>query len=115
MSEETTERLDSGDSFEARVLRELAAIKGGLSAVASRLTKLEDKVGELDSRITALERRVEALEEKVDMRLRETRPIWETVLELLRVMDGKFDVHAHDMLQMRGEINVIKKHLPPAA
>ncbi len=51
MSEETTERLNSGDSFEARVLRALAAIKGGLSARRQPLDRsLEDKVGELDSR-----------------------------------------------------------------
>ena len=94
MSEETTERLNDGDSFEARVLSELAALREGMMALNGR---------------------VSILEEKVDARLRETRPIWESVLERLKMMDAKFDVFAHEMLEMRAEINVIKKRVPPAA
>ena len=101
MSEDTTERLNNdGGSFETRVLTALAAINSRLDS--------------MDSRLTALERKVDALEEKVDARLRETRPIWEAVLERLKVMDAKFDVFAHDMLEMRAEIVLLKKHLPAA-
>ena len=101
MSEETTNRLNSGDSFEGRVLSELAALREGM--------------GRLDSRLSSLEGKVDALEEKVDARLRETRPIWEAVLERLKAVDAKFDVFAHDMLELRAENNLIKKRLPPAA
>lgn len=94
MSNEQTERLNDGGSFESRVLSELAALRDGMSG---------------------LDRRLSSLEEKVDARLRETRPIWEAVLERLKVMDAKFDAFAHDMYEMRAEIILLKKRQPPAA
>jgi predicted nuclease with TOPRIM domain len=122
MSEETTERLNGGDSFETRVLTALAAINGRLdsmdsrlTAIDARLTVLEEKVSSIDARLTVVEQKVDALEEKVDARLREARPIWEAVLERLNMIDAKFDAFAHDMYEMRAEINLIKKRVPPAA
>ena len=101
MSEETTNRLDSGDSFGGRVLSELAALREGMSR--------------LDSHLSSLEGKVDALEEKVDARLRETRPIWEGVLARLDRMDAKFDVFAREMLEMRADIVLLQKRQPPAA
>ncbi len=101
MSEETAERLNGGDSFESRVLTALAAINSRLDS--------------MDSRLTALERKVDALEEKVDALLREARPIWESVLERLKVMDAKFDVFAREMLEMKADIVMLQKRVPPAA
>jgi predicted nuclease with TOPRIM domain len=60
MSDDLTQGLPH--SFEERVLSELSAMRQELATVNSRLS---------------------ALEEKVDMRLRETRPIWEGVLTRL--------------------------------
>ncbi len=87
MSEEPTERLNNENTFEARVLAEFAA---------------------LNNRLTALE-------EKVDARLRETRPIWEGVLSQLKLIDSKFDVMTHEWLELRGEMNLLKQRVPPAA
>ena len=61
MSEDPTRNLPS--SFEERVLSELAAIN-------ARLTSLE---------------------EKVDMRLRETRPIWEGMQNQLKGIEKQLD------------------------
>ena len=99
------------NSIDAR----LAAVEEKVSAIDTRLTAVEVKVGAVEGRLTALEQKVDALEEKVDARLRETRPIWEAVLERLNMIDAKFDACAHDMYEMRGEINLIKKRVPPAA
>ena len=101
MSEETTDNLSERDSFESRVLTALAAINNRLSGVENRLAALETKV--------------DALEEKVDARLRETRPIWEAVLSRLELIDSKLHVLNQDMLEMRGEVNLLKKRQPPAA
>ena len=115
MSEEMTERFNSSDSFETRVLTALAAINGQLGSINVRLTALEEKVSAIDARLTAVEQKMDAIEEKVDARLRETRPIWEGVLARLDRMDAKFDVFAREMLEMRADIVLLQKRQPPAA
>lgn len=87
MSENPTVNIGGDDSFEARILAELRT---------------------LNSRLIVLE-------EKVDARLRETRPIWEAVLTRVELIDGKIDVLARDILTSRAEVDLLKKHLPPAA
>ena len=100
MSEENTERFEGSTPFEIRVLREFANINQSLDGLDGRLTSLE---------------------EKVDARLKETRPIWEAVLLRLEKietrldkMDSKFDVVAAQLLDMRGDVELLKKR-PPAA
>ena len=94
MSEEPTQNLNDRNSFESQVLSALAA---------------------LGARMSALEARMTALEDKVDARLHDTRPIWESVLSRLDLIDSKLNVFAHDMLEMRGEIDLLKRRQPPAA
>lgn len=129
MSEEPTENLSRRNTFEERVLAALADINNRLSGVENRLTaleakvdrleakvdRLEAKVDRLETRVESLEGRVTALEDKVDARLQETRPIWEMVLSRLEVIDSKLDVLGLDVLEMRGEVNLLKKRQPPAA
>jgi predicted nuclease with TOPRIM domain len=73
MSEDTTRNLHT-PSFEERVLSELAAIRQETSQQSVRLTSLEE--------------RMVSLEDKVDMRLRETRPIWEGVQQRLTEIES---------------------------
>jgi hypothetical protein len=87
MSEEPTEKLSDRNSFESRVLTELS----GLSE------------------------RMSALEDKVDAPLHDTRPIWEAVLSRLELIDSKLGILGLDMLEMRGEVDLLKKRQPPAA
>ena len=94
MSEEQTERLEGGTPFEIRVLRELSS---------------------LNQRFDGLESRLTGLEEKVDARLRETRPIWESVLSRIEIIDSKLDVLGRDVLETRAETDLLKKRFPPAA
>ena len=68
MSEDPTQKLPNSPSFEERVLAELATIRSGQVALETRLT---------------------ALEEKVDARLRETRPIWESMQQQLTQMQAQ--------------------------
>lgn len=101
MSENPAERLNDRSSFEARVLSELITM-------GSRLAALEGKVDGLDGRLATLEG-------KVDARLHETRPIWESVLSKLDVMNSKLDVLGLDLLETRAQTDLLKKRLPPAA
>jgi chromosome segregation ATPase len=115
MSEETTENLGGRNSFESRVLAALASLQQSVASIDSRLTSVETRLTSVETRLTTLETRVAALEEKVDARLQETRPIWEAVLSRLELIDSKLHVLNQDMLEMRGEVNLLKKRQPPAA
>jgi hypothetical protein len=93
MSEEQTERFEGGTPFEVRVLRELASLNGRLTA----------------------------LEEKVDARLYDTRPMWESVLAGIQLMsarlekmDAKFDVVGAQLLDLRTDVEMLKRGLPAA-
>ena len=129
MSEGTTDNLKERNSFESQVLTALAAINNRLSSLEvkvdrleakvdrleAKVDRLEAKVDRLETRVGGLEGRMAALEEKVDARLQETRPIWEAVLSRLELIDSKLHVLNQDMLEMRGEVNLLKKRQPPAA
>lgn len=122
MSEELTGRLDDGGTFESRVLEQLAALREGvnslggrLSGVEERLSSVESRLSDVDSRLSGVEVRLSTLEEKVDARLRETQPIWESILSRVETIDTKLDVLAKDLLETRTDVAMLKKRLPPAA
>lgn len=68
MSENTTEETPDARSFEERVFA---------------------RFDSLDTRFDSLNTRLTALEEKVDVRLHETRPVWEAVLSRLDNIDSE--------------------------
>jgi hypothetical protein len=107
MSEEQTERLNGGGSFESRMLEQFALLREGVNSLGNRMSGLE-------ARLSGVEVRLSALEEKVDARLRETRPIWENVLSQLEKIDSKLNVLARDLLDTRGDVEMFKKRLPAA-
>ena len=126
MSEETTDKLNGEESFETRVLAELAALRNGFSSLENRFSSLESRyaadyhavdirLAAIEGRVASVELKVDALDEKVDARLRDTRPVWESVLQQLKMIDTKFDVHAHDMLELRAKMRELEKRVPPAA
>ena len=107
MSEEQTDRLEGGTPFEIRVLRELSNIN-------QRFNGLEGRMDRLESRLTGLEETVEA-------RLYDTRPMWESVLAGIQIMstrlekmDAKFDVVSAQLLDLRTDVEMLKKR-PPSA
>ena len=70
MSEETTQHIPDGRSFEERVFAQFDALAASIRGLDARLTSLE---------------------EKVDQRLKETRPIWEQVLARLDSFEKRFE------------------------
>ena len=114
MSEEQTERFEGGTPFEISVLRELANISQRLNGLDSRMDRLERCFDGLETRLTNLE-------EKVEARLYDTRPMWESVLAGIQIMstrlekmDAKFDVVSAQLLDLRTDVEMLKKR-PPAA
>ena len=98
MSEDPTQNLPS--SFEERVLAEFARLNTRLDGFEERLDRLEKRFDGFDARLTTLE-------EKVDERLRETRPIWEGVLQRLAAIET-----ALDTLNLRSRIEKLEDEQP---
>jgi chromosome segregation ATPase len=87
MSEDPTQNVPHGLTFEERVFARFDAldarmgrIESRLDGVESRLDRVESRLDRVESRLDSLEARQIALEEKVERRLQETRPIWEQFL-----------------------------------
>ena len=118
MSEESTKDLSGQRTFEERVLAEfagintqLAAIRGDIAGLDLRLTSVEQRLTTVENRLSTFEDRLTALEDRVDARLRETRPIWEAVLEKIERLDQKFDTVIQDIYEVRTDIRQHAKRL----
>ncbi len=86
MNEDTTRDLPAR-SFEERVLAEFAL--------------LHHEIRALNIRLDGVEERLTTLEERVDMRLRETRPVWEGMQEQLQRLNTKLDIFFGDFNELR--------------
>jgi chromosome segregation ATPase len=118
MNEDPTKKFSDGESFEARVLSGLAAIqseqaeiraeiRNEIAALGSKVSSLDERLTSVEVTLSSLEVRLSSLEEKVDARLRETRPIWESVLDNIKRLDLKFDEVLSDLFEVRSDV---KRH-----
>jgi chromosome segregation ATPase len=104
MSEDLTQNLPSR-SFEERVLAELSAMRQENSA---RFDSLDTRVTSLGDWMTALEGRMTSLEEKVDARLRETRPLWESVQQRLTGIEKELSSLHRYLKSFAGEVGFLR-------
>ena len=119
MSEDLTQKLPN--SFEERVLAEFAAMRqefaglnsrmtsleGHMTSFEARLTSVENRLVSLEDRVLSIDTRLTSLEDKVDARLRETRPIWEGVLQRLTEIDtGLHTLNRQFKTMIRGEFEL---------
>jgi len=116
MSEDLTHNLPSRP-FEERVLAELAAIR---QESAARFDSLDARVASLEGRMISLDDRMTSLEEKVDARLRETRPIWEGVLQRLTDVEAnlfklnrQFGLFVKDSFDLRSRVEKLEDDRHP--
>src|ERR1041385_2897321 len=98
MSEEPTQNLMDGSSFEERVLARLDSID-------SRLGSIDTRLDSMDARLDSMDARLQSVESQAERRALETKPIWERALaEILEVKQGlenverKLDVLSHDIV-----------------
>ena len=77
MSDNPTQETPDSRSFEERVFARFDSLDGRMDRTEARMDRFENR---LESKVGAIESRLAGLEEKVDARLRETRPIWESML-----------------------------------
>ena len=99
MSEERTENLPDGRSFEERVFARFDAIDRRLDSVDARLASMDARLRDLDARVQVLESRAY-----------DTKPIWERALaEILEVkrhvetIERKLDVLGKDVITVRAD------------
>ena len=117
MSEDLTQSLPT--SFEERVLAEFAALNNRMASFESRMTSLEDRMTSLETRVLSIDTRLISLEDKVDARLRETRPVWEGVLQrLTEIEKGLFTLNRHfktmikEEFDLRSRVDKLEDSLP---
>jgi chromosome segregation ATPase len=67
MSEETTQNIPDGRSFEERVF--------------ARLDSIDARFDSVDTRLDSIEARLQSLEDQAERRALETKPIWERALQ----------------------------------
>src|SRR5438128_11382530 len=110
MNEDPTKELPK-QSFEERVLAELAAIRAEVTAVRTEQAALRAQVdaiqvqqGAMARNIIGLDERLTSLEATVEDRLKETRPIWEAVKAQIEKLDEKFDLMIRDLYDLRGKV-----------
>ena len=131
MNEDPTKELPK-QSFEERVLAELAAIlaeqaatRVGVDAVSAEVDAIRTEVdairseqqavraqvdaiqvqqGAMARNIIGLDERLTSLEATVGDRLKETRPIWEAVKAQIEKLDEKFDLMIRDLYDLRGKV-----------
>ena len=94
MSDDPTQETPDARSFEERVFARFDSLDARIDRFGSRI---EAKVDALDGRLTTLE-------EKVDSRLRETRPIWETVLARLDGVESRLGGVEDGLEGLKGEV-----------
>ncbi|MFL6254323.1 MAG: hypothetical protein ACJ74T_04825 [Pyrinomonadaceae bacterium] len=79
MSEEQTQNLNDGRSFEERVFARFDAIDARLGSMETRLTNVESRLEDMDGRMQVLERKAY-----------DTKPIWEQALR--EIVDTRREV-----------------------
>src|SRR5947209_18756943 len=92
MSEEPTQNLPDGGSFEEKVFARL-------DSVFVRLDSIDTRLDSMDTRLDSMDARLQSVETQAERRALETKPIWERALaetlELRRSLENverKIDV-----------------------
>src|SRR5438270_13765806 len=103
MSEEKTQDLSDGRSFEERVFARFDALDARFDRVEARLDAVEGGLRDLNAR-------VQKLESEAERRAVETKPIWERALteivavsQKLDTIERKLNVLGQDMLTLRAD------------
>ncbi|HEX8423283.1 MAG TPA: hypothetical protein VF634_07725 [Pyrinomonadaceae bacterium] len=131
MSEDLTQNLSN--TFQERVLAEFAtmrqefanlnnrmtSLEGRLTSVENRLTSVENRLVSLEDRSLSIDTRLNSLEDKVDARLRETRPVWEGVLQRLTdietglsTLNRQFKTMIREAFDLRSRVEKLEDSQP---
>ncbi len=82
-----------------------------LAELAAFRAEFRTEISALNMRLDAVEDRLTTLEERVDMRLRETRPIWEGMQEQLQRLNTKLDIFFGDFNELRAQQAIVLRRM----
>ena len=132
MNEEPTKDLPNQLTFEERVFAEFASLHREVAAVHAEIGVLKADVSTLKADVStlkadvntlkadvaimkrdiaSLDGRLTRLEEKVELRLYDTRPIWEAVQLQIARLDQKFDIVIKELYEVRADTALHDKRL----
>jgi len=95
--DDKTQNLPDTRSFEERVF--------------ARFDAMDARFDSMETRFDSVETRLTTLEDKVDARLRETRPIWESMQQQLTAMDARMAAIETRMAAMEKMLDDIRLRL----
>src|SRR5215831_14713744 len=89
---------------QAETRGEQAEIRKDLGEMRSQQSASARNLAALEQRLISVEEKLVSLEDKADLRLKESRPIWEAVQEQLTKLNRKFDLTIKDFFELRSEV-----------
>ena len=99
MSNDMTQNLPNGPSFEERVFARFDALDAGMARIGDRQERMETRLDDVDQRLQVLENKAY-----------DTKPIWERALaeildlrEDVHTLDRKFNIVHRDLLTLQAE------------
>jgi chromosome segregation ATPase len=111
VSDEQTQNLTDGRSFEERIFARFDALDARMDRMEVRMDRIESRLDHLEARFDKVEARLGDMNERLETleaKAYDTKPIWERALaEILALgekvdhIDRKFDVLATDMITLR--------------
>ncbi|MDQ3908074.1 MAG: hypothetical protein M3268_06985 [Acidobacteriota bacterium] len=87
MSDEKTQNLTDGRSFEERIFARFDALDARMDRIDARLDKVEARMDRMEARLDDMDERLQVLEAKVY----DTKPIWERALAEILALSKKVD------------------------
>jgi len=91
---------------QAAMARNIAVLDQRVTSIEQHVASMDERMTSMDARMTSMDQRLTTLEDKVDARLKETRPIWESVQEQLQRVVEKFDVVLRDIYDVRIDVTI---------
>jgi len=101
LRDDPTKELPQPSPFEAHVLAEFAMIREEFALIRGEQAERHIEMAAIRMDLAELNSRLTTLEDKVDVRLSETRPIWESVQVAIKGLDLKFDTVLKDLYEVR--------------
>ena len=96
---------------QAAMRQDISQVRTDIAEIRSQQAAMARNIATLDQRLTSVEQRLGSLETLVEVRLKETRPIWEALQLQIRRLDQKFDLVIRDFYDVRLDLQNHERRL----
>jgi chromosome segregation ATPase len=121
MSDEQTQNLTDGRSFEERIFARFDALDARMDRMEARMDRIESRLDNLEARFDKVEARLDDMDARLqtlEAKAYDTKPIWERALaEILALGDkvdrieGKLGPLASDLLELRSNQTRLRERM----